>query len=602
MAQTQAFVQNVFAEADANNTGMVSRKALHQALEDQDDEAMAIFGGQESEKEKLKKRAKHLKNYVIDEGEVREVPLQTATVESVMQVLEQSENGKLAKREVAEAIQAVAEQQQIVLDSVALDALVSNVFSTADSNAEGAVSRKALHNALANQTQVAELFTLKTLPVAMNTVTQKVMVQLNAQSNGKITSRDLKEALKTVAQQNGAQVDLAQSKALIEKVFLTDNQLSRGEVRKALDENQVEAAHIVKETALPASTPVIQQVMQVLEASDAGMIDKVTLQAALKQVAKDERIVIDAALTTGFVQQVFQSADSDNQGEVTRQKVEMALASHNVEAFQLFKEQVVVPVQSDSVSKKLMNVLSTSQKGTITAKDLKEALKVVATQNGQTASSSTCNAFVDKVFLEADSDNSGQITRSQLREFIEDNQVEAAQVVKETTKVSSNPVTLSVIQTLEESESGVFDKKQVAAAVKQVAVENGVTLNSVALQSMVSKVFAEADFNTQGTINRQALHTALDSHAVEAEALFQDKHITVKNDPVVAKVLNVLEGSETGLVTKADLRQALKTAVSANGKQIDSAQSNALIEQVYFAVDSDRSGQITRSQLREGLD
>ena len=95
-------------------------------------------------------------------------------------MLEQSENGKLAKREVAEAIQAVAEQQQIVLDSVALDALVSNVFSTADSNSEGAVSRKALHNALANQTQVAELFTLKTLPVAMNTVTNKVMVQLNA--------------------------------------------------------------------------------------------------------------------------------------------------------------------------------------------------------------------------------------------------------------------------------------------------------------------------------------------------------------------------------------------------------------------------------------
>ena len=70
----------------------------------------------------------------------------------------------------------------------------------------------------------------------------------------------------------------------------------------------------------------------------------------------------------------------------------------------------------------------------------------------------------------------------------------------------------------------------------------------------------------------------------------------------MAKVLNVLEGSETGLVTKADLRQALKTAVSANGKQIDSAQSNALIEQVYFAVDSERSGQITRAQLREGLD
>lgn len=71
-----------------------------------------------------------------------------ATITSVMQVLEQSENDLIARSEVAAAIRQVAQQKQIILDPVATDAFVSNIFSSANSSNQGSVSRGDLHRAL----------------------------------------------------------------------------------------------------------------------------------------------------------------------------------------------------------------------------------------------------------------------------------------------------------------------------------------------------------------------------------------------------------------------------------------------------------------------
>ena len=118
----------------------------------------------------------------------------------------------------------------------------------------------------------------------------------------------------------------------------------------------------------------------------------------------------------------------------------------------------------NSVASKIISVLQGTP--AISARDLKEALKTVASQNGANVDSLTSNAFVNKVFFEADSGRSGQISRAQLREFIGQNPVETAHVAKESNSAHSDPVTLSLLQILEQSESGVFDKKQVTAAVK----------------------------------------------------------------------------------------------------------------------------------------
>jgi hypothetical protein len=127
---------------------------------------------------------------------------------------------------------------------------------------------------------------------------------------------------------------------------------------------------------------------------------------------------------------------------------------------------------------------------------------------------------VNKVFFDSDTGRNGQITQSQLQEFMDLNPVETAHVAKECCRCNSDPITLGVLQLLEQSESGNFDKRQVTAAVKQLAVENGIALNGVILQSLMSKVFTKADFRKSKLINRLALHISLDSFAAETEELF----------------------------------------------------------------------------------
>ena len=202
----------------------------------------------------------------------------------------------------------------------------------------------------------------------------------------------------------------------------------------------------------------------------------------------------------------------------------------------------------------------------------------MASQNGANVDSLSSKAFVSKVFFEADSGRSGQISRAQLREFIGQNPVETAHLAKESSSAHSEPVTLSLLQILEHSEAGLFDKKQVTAKVKQLAVQNGIALNAVALQSLMSKVFAKADFRNSGAINRLALHIAMDSFASELNQLFQGKQLEFDQDPALDKIFDVLEATDIGLLSKGDVRQALRTVLGAEGKELDNAQASALLE------------------------
>lgn len=108
---------------------------------------------------------------------------------------------------------------------------------------------------------------------------------------------------------------------------------------------------------------------------------------------------------------------------------------------------------------------------------------------------------MEKVFSNVDFEQRGEITRAQLRSFFGSNKVETACVVKQTND-HSHPVTESIIQLLELSESGLFDKNQVSAVVKQVAINNGVFLDPVSSSAFISDVFSTADFCKTGFITR----------------------------------------------------------------------------------------------------
>ena len=158
---TEGLVQNVFTKADTTSSGKITRKALFEALEDEDDEAMELFDINKSGPcdANIKQRAELMKKYIIDQGKIVELPQSQEIIQTVMQVLEQSDKGLLGKKEVASAIQKAAQAQNTFLDLPTTQEFVNAVFATADISSSGVISRSALHEALEHQEEEAfEIF------------------------------------------------------------------------------------------------------------------------------------------------------------------------------------------------------------------------------------------------------------------------------------------------------------------------------------------------------------------------------------------------------------------------------------------------------------
>lgn len=62
-------MNEIFDYADENNSGVITRKALHEALENHDEEANYIFGSNtDPYYSKMRQRADEMQRYVIQEG------------------------------------------------------------------------------------------------------------------------------------------------------------------------------------------------------------------------------------------------------------------------------------------------------------------------------------------------------------------------------------------------------------------------------------------------------------------------------------------------------------------------------------------------------
>ena len=84
---TEGFVATVFSKADTLNQGKITRRALFEALDEEDDEAMDLFGTQPFLK-MIKQKADLMKKFIIDQGKIVELPRSQEIIQTVMQVLE----------------------------------------------------------------------------------------------------------------------------------------------------------------------------------------------------------------------------------------------------------------------------------------------------------------------------------------------------------------------------------------------------------------------------------------------------------------------------------------------------------------------------------
>ena len=165
---------------------------------------------------------------------------------------------------------------------------------------------------------------------------------------------------------------------------------------------------------------------------------------------------MNPAETEALVGSIFTSADFSNEGEVSRMAIREALEKNQGEVTSSFVDIQNLP-QEGAVTAKILQVLESNKSGQINKHDLGDAIKVVATQNGVAQpDGAAMNALIQKVFLQADSQRSGKITRTQLRQAMESNCVEAAVVTQESSKPSTTPVVQSIMEKLEQSSSGLI--------------------------------------------------------------------------------------------------------------------------------------------------
>jgi hypothetical protein len=78
---------------------------------------------------------------------------------------------------------------------------------------------------------------------------------------------------------------------------------------------------------LPQATAAISLIMSIIETSESGKIDKKILHEAIKQVAFNNNVTLSLDLVNSFVSEVFEKADFEQSGSISRNALEMAMVS-----------------------------------------------------------------------------------------------------------------------------------------------------------------------------------------------------------------------------------------------------------------------------------
>jgi Ca2+-binding EF-hand superfamily protein len=174
---------------------------------------------------------------------------------------------------------------------------------------------------------------------------------------------------------------------------------------------------------------------------------------------------------------------------------------HNVEAEIVLKERNL-PANFEEASSQVMKVFEQNESGTINKQDLKSALKEVCESNGKQMSPAQTNALSDKIFKQADSQKTGEVSRAQMREALEDNLLDLQSIEKVILPPSSQAMANKVLQAVQSSQSGIVTKQDLKKALKDIAKTSGKVLSTTEANGVVDKIFSAAETSAAGEINR----------------------------------------------------------------------------------------------------
>jgi Ca2+-binding EF-hand superfamily protein len=121
-------------------------------------------------------------------------------------------------------------------------------------------------------------------------VYHKVLSKLEHINKADISPKELKDAILKVCQDNGTVINASQSDALVNILYksadsTSTGKLNRSQIKDAILSNMDKVA-IIQDQTLPHINPVLSQIMEILDSSKSGTIEKKELVKALTEVAQ----------------------------------------------------------------------------------------------------------------------------------------------------------------------------------------------------------------------------------------------------------------------------------------------------------------------------
>lgn len=206
-----------------------------------------------------------------------------------------------------------------------------------------------------------------------------MLQNLESTQGAEITKADIVKALKEVAIQNHAAVDVAKLTETAEELLCSSDSYSAGTIqRAALREALTQQAAELH--SLTSPDPVHHQILSQLEGLDTVKITKRELGSAILRVCKANDQALSKSQTSALVETIYKSADSEFNGNITRSKLKDAIIA-NIDKVSVVTAEGTAGTSVGPIVSQVMRILDAVDSGSILKNEFQKAVVEVAYLN-----------------------------------------------------------------------------------------------------------------------------------------------------------------------------------------------------------------------------
>ena len=250
---------------------------------------------------------------------------------ATMRALEPSRKGLVDRAEAQQALKSIASEYGGPVD--AIGGILDDVFDKDDAFASNRVQRSLIRRALKSKIpKINELTSGMALPAYEDSLTERVLLDLEKSTHGEVTAARLSKSL---AAATGKPIDYWKLKELTNTLMDGSNQLTRRQLREALN-LQAQKLRTLADEPLKQH-PVIHQALRDLESSHSGVLGVARFSKTMDRLGEQHGVAKEKLKP--LVDSIYALADEGDGDKVARYDLRQAMEARMTEIDAVFYPQ-----------------------------------------------------------------------------------------------------------------------------------------------------------------------------------------------------------------------------------------------------------------------